>query len=341
MRQAHYFPSNAYLELTYRCNYHCRHCYCVVPETAEERARELSTPEWCQLLDQMSELGVLSIALTGGEALLRADFFDILAYARAKRFSVRIYTNAQLLTPRKSARLAELRPTAVEASLYGATQETYERFVGPAGRLSRVVENLRSLQAAGITVAVKIVAARSLVPELDEMKRLLRENGLRCIPGHDTHIIPKPDCSRVPLEEALTGADLAALIEAQKWYRVAKDWGPDDKICNAAMNHFAVSPYGDVLPCLTYKVPGGNIRHDSLKSIWEGSPLFLRVRALTFKDYKICGGCSDRVACTPCAALNHLERGDPTVPFQGVCDHSRVWRKYIRIRGPMSKPQAA
>ena len=73
-------PLRVIFEITYRCNAACDFCY-VVPG----REPELTTDECCALVDALKAEGCLFLTLTGGEPLVRGDFFEIAAHARAAR----------------------------------------------------------------------------------------------------------------------------------------------------------------------------------------------------------------------------------------------------------------
>jgi len=87
-------PLRAIVELTYRCNLRCVHCYTV----GRAGERELGTEEVRGILDQLAGEGCLYLTFTGGEILLREDFFALAAYARRKRFALRLFTNGSFLT---------------------------------------------------------------------------------------------------------------------------------------------------------------------------------------------------------------------------------------------------
>ncbi len=66
------------LELTARCNNNCRHCYINLPPYDKlAQANEMNLDQIEAIADQAVELGSLWVTLTGGEPLLRPDFFDI------------------------------------------------------------------------------------------------------------------------------------------------------------------------------------------------------------------------------------------------------------------------
>ena len=87
-----FFPFDAQIELTYRCNLNCVHCYCV----EEDKGKELGTKEVKIILDDLKKEGCLWLALSGGEPLMRKDFLEIYAYAQKKGFLITLFTNGQL-----------------------------------------------------------------------------------------------------------------------------------------------------------------------------------------------------------------------------------------------------
>src|SRR5437868_14362963 len=113
-------PLHVLLELTYRCNVRCVHCYLAGQE------REMTLPELLPVLDDLADAGCLILTLSGGEVLLRKDFFEIAGAARARGFALRIFTNATMVTPRIADRIAALDPVVGETSLLGGDAATHD-----------------------------------------------------------------------------------------------------------------------------------------------------------------------------------------------------------------------
>src|ERR1700716_2569007 len=85
-------PIAVQFDLTYRCNERCIHCY-----LDHDDHGEMTTAEVKHVLDQLAAAGTLFLTLSGGELLVRKDFFELLAYARSLAFDVKIKTNAILI----------------------------------------------------------------------------------------------------------------------------------------------------------------------------------------------------------------------------------------------------
>jgi AdoMet-dependent heme synthase len=73
-------PFSVQLDVTYRCNERCVHCYLDHEDHGEMTLQEIKS-----LLDQLADAGMFFLTLSGGEVMMRMDFFDILEYARQRR----------------------------------------------------------------------------------------------------------------------------------------------------------------------------------------------------------------------------------------------------------------
>src|ERR1700720_3056489 len=105
-------PLNVQLDLTYRCNERCVHCYLDHEDHGEMTLSEIKT-----LLDQLAEAGVFFLTLSGGEVLMRMDFFDILRHARKLMFNVKVKTNGFMIREKEADLLRELGVQAVQISI--------------------------------------------------------------------------------------------------------------------------------------------------------------------------------------------------------------------------------
>lgn len=113
-------PYSAMFETNYRCNLNCVHCYVNLPAgDREAQAREMTLPEIERILQELAEAGTLLLAITGGEPLLRPDWWKIYLLAKRMGFLVILFTNATLVTPEVADRFVEFSPYSIEISLYG------------------------------------------------------------------------------------------------------------------------------------------------------------------------------------------------------------------------------
>jgi radical SAM protein with 4Fe4S-binding SPASM domain len=163
------------LELTARCNNACRHCYINLPvEDAAARAHELTRTEIADLADQAVELGALWCLLTGGEPLLRDDFADIYLDLKKRGLLLSVFTNACLVTADHIELWRRYPPRVIEVSVYGVTENTYERVTRRAGSYAAFRRGLDLLLESGLRVRLKATIGRSNASELAEIARFCR-----------------------------------------------------------------------------------------------------------------------------------------------------------------------
>lgn len=163
------------LEVTARCNNNCRHCYINLPaDDSDARTRELSLAEIERIAGEAVSMGAMWCLLTGGEPLLREDFFEL--YLKLKRMGllVSVFTNACLVTPEHVELFRKYPPRDIEVTMYGATEAVYERVTRRPGSFQAFVRGLDLLLASGVKVRLKAMALRSNVHELQEIARFCR-----------------------------------------------------------------------------------------------------------------------------------------------------------------------
>src|ERR1700689_4865512 len=114
-------PLSVQLDLTYRCNERCIHCY-----LDHNDHGEMTTAEIKDLLDQLADAGVFFLTISGGEILMRKDFFEILEYARVKLFSVKLKTNAVMIHEKEARRITSLGVESVQVSIYSHRPEVHD-----------------------------------------------------------------------------------------------------------------------------------------------------------------------------------------------------------------------
>src|SRR5512135_3602003 len=174
-------PMGFDIEITGRCNLNCRHCYINVP--AGDRAakeNELTVPEIDRIGGEAAALGAVWCLITGGEPLLRKDFFDIYLALRRKGLLLSVYTNGTLIGREHVDLFRKHPPRDIEMTVYGVSRETYERVTRVQGSFAAFMRGLGLLREAGIKVRLKAMALRSNVHELPEIAALCRQGRKDC-----------------------------------------------------------------------------------------------------------------------------------------------------------------
>lgn len=91
-------------------------------------------------------------------------------------------------------------------------------------------------------------------------------------------------------------------------------------VCSAGWNSVSITSWGEVLPCITWRMSLGNLRNDSFHDIWHKSPLLERIRSLTHDDFdEACSSCGVISKCHKCPGLAYSEHRDPLLPSSDRC----------------------
>ncbi len=167
-------PLGVQLDLTYRCNERCVHCY-----LDHDDHGEMTTAEIKNLLDQMAEAGVFILTLSGGEIFLRKDFFEILEYARRDlTFCVKLKTNAILIREHEAARIRELGVESIQISIYSHRPEVHDAITLVPGSLKRSLDAVRFLKSQGLRVVIANVLMAQNMQDYPGVRALAAELGV-------------------------------------------------------------------------------------------------------------------------------------------------------------------
>jgi len=323
-------PFTVNFELTHWCNLHCIHCY--IPQSrinTNLKNRELTRIEIESILDQLAEAGSLWLIFSGGEVFLHEDFFAIARYAQEKRFCLTIFTNATLLTEDKIKQLASLPIYSVQISLYGAKAETHDAITQVRGSFERTIKAVILLKKRKIKVVLKTPLMKNNFAEYKKIIKLNENLGTNW--QLDPWITPKNDGNRDPLDLRVNQENLKELFSDENYFP-RKKFAPMRKerfLCSAGKNLVALSPYGDVYPCLMWLVKVGNLRKEKFSQIWQESSLLNRLRSIKFKNLKICKTCSLVPYCLRCPGLAELEDGDFLAPSGIACQTAEIIKTRI------------
>jgi len=315
-------PIKGSLELTFRCNLRCQHCY--VANGGQSQA-ELGTSEIQDIIQQVVDAGCLWFLLTGGEPLLCKDFKQIYLTAKHKGLLLYLFTNGTLITPELADLLAEWRPFCVEISLYGHTQETYERITGVPGSHARCLRGIELLLERKIPLKLKTVLMTLNQHELQQMQAFAHGLGVNFY--YDTLINMGLKGDRRPLDlrlpaKSIIHFDYEDPARRAAWQEIfSKPFQPVPMslyTCDAGMNSFHIDPYGNLSLCMLDRRQTYDLRQGTFKDGWHS---FLS--AVSQQEYSAnyaCCQCRIRNICTQCPGQAWMETGDPQERVEYLCE---------------------
>ena len=316
-------PISLQLSLTDRCNLRCAHCYAVAAARPE-----LTTAEVADLLAQAAAEGTFMLVLTGGEIFCRTDLPAILERALDLRFATKLYTNGTLIDDGAADMISATGVHQVHVSVFSAEAAVHDGVTGKAGSLAASLAAVERLRSRGVRVMLKCVIMKPNLASFGSVLRLAEELGASC--AFDPKVTVRNDGDPAPLAMRLGHDELVNVFTTPELMTAAADdvvpgeftrTGEigDAPPCAAGFNNCAVSPCGDVTPCVAYPVVAGSIRETPLAEIWRQSPVFQRVRATRIRDLEVCASCADLRQCGRCPGSALLEDGNAAGPSRAAC----------------------
>lgn len=322
------------VEVTWRCNWRCVHCY-----QDDHRREPLSTDDLLTLWKQASGLGVMHLIVTGGEPLVRRDIFELLAAARDEGLGITLYTNGHRVDREAAARIAPLVGT-VELSLLAGDEEIHDTLTRVRGSYRRAWEATDLLREHDVPVVLKTPVLR---PAYGTLRHLEHEALIRQLQWTaDPEISPSYAGQHYPLKYRLNQDEMRQFYEDFPQFSSLAgfnlDPGVRDGMCLAGRNYLFVDALGNAYPCLNFKTGAdaretagdfsgsrmGNILTSELADIWAGNTFVKRIRAMRVSDVRSCSACASGGSCKPCIALNYEETGSVVEPSPRLCDLNRA-----------------
>lgn len=323
-------PLRAIFELTYKCNSLCSFCY-----LAPSQEPELDTSECLAAIDGLRSEGCLFLTLTGGEPLVRPDFFDIAGHARAAGMALEIKSNATLIGPCEAARMRELSVMNVDVSLHASTAAGHDALTMLPGSWRRTLDGIAALRAEGVTVTAKCPLTRENFEDRAAVKQLAVSLGCDCV--FDLTVTARQDGDASAHRHKISQAQLERFIaENEEDYHAsviacltAGDLAElkNERPCSAGVSTCSINPYGKVFPCIQLYYTMGDIRRNSFHEIWRDSPAAKVLRNVRFGDLRECGACPNIVHCLRCPGLALLEDGDMLGRSTEACRQAEAYRR--------------
>jgi len=267
----HGFLWSLFMEMTYKCNLKCVHCY--NPKT--DFNSQIGLKEAMRIIDDATAIGVFNLTLSGGESLLADDFMAILRYAKSKRMNVSLFTNGQLLYDKATIldEIVSLYPYRVGISIYSADSAIHDKITGVKGSFDKAIAALKRLKDSGINTEIKSVQLNESVYSWRETLELIRKFCTNA--SFDVTLTPTIDgdiktwlhsVSDEMLMELFTDPDSPLYMgEAEEPPVPESGDGP----CFAGIRTLLVNPVLDVLGCVSLPIEFGNLYSQSLADIWN------------------------------------------------------------------------
>lgn len=295
-------PLTAVIELLTLCNFKCEHCY--IPHRI---SMGMETDVVKRLLDDLRNLGTLSVLFTGGEVFLRDDIIDIIAYARSLHMRVTILSNASLLNESKIKKLENLCITGFSTTVFSLIPEVNDAITGKCESLKPILKNLELLKRAKIKVLIKMPIMKKNAASYEMVRDFCAENQFEFMPSFT--ISSKLDGEDSAKDLRVEGNDLYCLVKKAEKDGVLSVKSSVSKIdpCSSIFCGISIDCKGDVFPCNSIPFKVGNIYEDSIRNIWNNSEKLKFIQGISKKDLSECVGCKYEPICERCPGMALLE----------------------------------
>lgn len=318
-----YCPFQVEFDLTYRCNAKCIHC--MYHDYATKENEELTTDEIENVLSELVKNGSFILSFSGGEVTIRRDFLKIIKQARNLGFHVSFLSNGILLGQNIELleEITKQFPASISISLHGSTSETHDNITRIKGSYDNAIRAIEFLVDKNIHVEVRSTITDKNFAEFSNIAKLCSKLKVKLSAG--LYILPSLTGNLETTKFNLRGNKLKkALKKNYEVFNIQKLTIPA-KMCSAGSSRVCITPIGDVKPCNSINVTGGNIRNDAFSNIWHNSGFFKLFRNLSDDNFYVCKDCKYSAYCTVfCVGANCLWNGDIFKPPELTCEYAKI-----------------
>jgi radical SAM protein with 4Fe4S-binding SPASM domain len=333
-------PYMGALELTYRCNQACRHCYCNLSADDSRRTDEMPAQAIKRVLDEAADAGCFWLLMTGGEVLLREDFWDIYMHALRKGMLVEVFTNATLIDEEAARRFAEYPPLGIDVSIYGSSPRLHDMITQVGGSFKNTMAGIEWLRRYKVRFSLKTILMTLNHTDLAGMRALAQ--GLETEFRYDALVAPRTDGGLSPVTYRLSAEAMAALD-------IDEDYESCDRIfngfwnkkpaealtCGAGVFAFNINPYGYLSPCTMFRSFQYPLAGVGFADAWQR---LIRDHDARQSDFipTACRTCSMLLICSNCPAWDEIEAKGINTKVDYICEYARcLEKKYFEKKEAM------
>ena len=268
-----YSPQAISVNAFKRCPCRCAHCNMVRSPGVELTAEELK-----DFIDQVIELGAISIGFAEGDPLLREDLVDLVKHVDKDRAMASIFTPGILLTEEKAVELKRAGLYATIIGLRSPIPAEHDAARGFKGAFEKVIQSMKNAVNAGLYVSMHTHANPSLIEsgKLEGLYDLASQLGIHeltvweSIPTwgyRDREKMMLNDGHRKHILEMYRKVNSAP--EGPRMFSMTFFESPNLFGCMAGRRWLNLVDSGDLTPCAYVPISFGNIKEERVRDIWE------------------------------------------------------------------------
>ncbi|MBR4886433.1 MAG: radical SAM protein [Muribaculaceae bacterium] len=337
--------SNLQFELSSRCNERCIHCY--IPNSKKNSGFDMPIHKVKSIINEFSELGGISVTLSGGEVFLHKDLMEIVDYCREKDLIISILSNLISLKDEHIPHLKNANISLIQVSLYSMDSEKHDAITTVNGSFLKTKTAIEKLVAADIPVQISCPIMKANRYGYNEV--LSYAESLNVKAQTDFILMARSDLDTDNLANRLSLSETEELLrdiilhdinyrtETLSQQSLSEEQEENIElfkkkpICGVGYDNCCITANGDVYPCAGWQdYVLGNVYKQTLKDIWESSERVIALRHITQESFPQCMECSAKDYCSFCLVRNYNESGGDMFKInQHFCDVAFLNKKIV------------
>ena len=335
--------------ITNKCNLSCAHCYINAGPSAQ-KADELSVEEAKALIDDLANMEIPLLMFSGGEPLVREDFWEMASYARFKGLKVALSTNGTLITRSVAKKIKDFGIEYVGVSLDGANEETHDAIRKQPGSFKKSIQALKNCVELDLKCGIRFTVMKQNYHEIPD---LINISARLNIPRFCVYwLVPSGRGKSLFVERGIEHKEVMLVLDFL--YRRASELDPErmeiltvdapqdgvyvlnrlkqknspeyenalklmqlmGDACSAGNRIANIDSAGNIYPCQFAQIEElriGNVRKQGFSEVWNDSsnPILSAFRNKTEKLKGRCGKCTYKELCGGgCRIRAYVQSGD-------------------------------
>lgn len=326
-----------WLEITSKCNQNCIHCF-----MADDLNKNFITFEKLkECIDGLYELGVKTIALSGGEPTLHPDFLDILEYINKYDIKIALLTNGSNINE-EMINILKNKNVFVKIPLLGL-ENTHDFITGIKGSYKKTIASIKKLINANINLTISTTVMKYNINDMNELENFVHSLGLNF---EKSPVYPIGNAKKnwdivgeLSYNEILKacndicGSDFNNSKANDNINNKSNNFNtniktPINKYCDCGTKNIAINSSGKYIPCLLLRDENfnmGSINNFNIKDLLSlKNEEFVKVQTLlSYDNIDKCKRCECKFVCKGggCRAVSYLfnDKVNDVNPFFNGC----------------------
>ena len=266
------FLAELHIDLTYKCNQNCIHCY----NHKNMTNFEIKFEDIKKTIDEAYELGLFSVTLSGGESTLCSDFLKIAEYIRKKRIHLIIFTNGQSLYNNEFLmnKIASIYPARVSFTVFSMNPKVHDMISKVESSHEKTINVIEKLVEKHVPTEIKCFLTKYNALDYKDVSKYAKEHKVQIVlldmkfynnPENNNSNVQVSDGQ---LLEIFKGYGLYLGKKLDKNTDIFASERKEYTPCRAGHASLAIMPNCDVNICIFIDEKIGNIKEESIKDIW-------------------------------------------------------------------------